>query len=141
MNVTTIGQGSGSVETLRAVQQADNSAPRATVSTLDVARVAWFDLNGDGHIDNRNPLSGGDGTLIVPAQVMPVQVYSRDAARPQRRLQAVSRDQDDERTAAANTAAVAARAAQTSDVQTRQAISAYQRYAQPEPTAQESAVA
>jgi len=137
MNVTTIGQGPGSVETLRDARQGEESSGRAPAPALDVARLAWFDLNGDGHIDNGNPLSGGDGTLIVTAQVVPLQVYSREAARPQVQLPADNQEKDDERSVERSRPAPDA----PEQVRTRQAIQAYERTTRPEPTAQESAVA
>jgi hypothetical protein len=82
MNVTTIGQGPGSVVTLRAPREAgDHPAERGSEQAAALARVAWFDLNGDGNIDNRNPLEGGDGTMLVPAHTADVTAYPR-AARP-----------------------------------------------------------
>lgn len=37
---------------------------RAEKVIANVARAAWFDFNGDGKIENSNPLYGGDGTLL-----------------------------------------------------------------------------
>lgn len=36
--------------------------PEAAAAT----RRAWFDVNGDGRIEDRSALYGGDGVLIVP---------------------------------------------------------------------------
>ena len=82
MNVTSIGQGPGSAVTLPGPHSSGEiplssvraSAPVATAVSargsgspdVTVVRLAWFDMNGDGHIDDRSPLAGGDGTLIVP---------------------------------------------------------------------------
>ncbi|MGO9874747.1 MAG: hypothetical protein ACLPVY_13220 [Acidimicrobiia bacterium] len=38
----------------------------ATQDSVAFARVAIFDLKGDGHIDPRSVLDGGDATLLVP---------------------------------------------------------------------------
>jgi hypothetical protein len=48
--------------------------------------VGWFDLNGDGHIDSRNPIDGGDGVLIVPHGAIDLPTYPRQAIRPEVRL-------------------------------------------------------
>jgi hypothetical protein len=57
------------------------SPARGSEQAAALARVAWFDLNGDGNIDNRNPLEGGDGTMLVPAHTADVTTYAR-AAKP-----------------------------------------------------------
>ncbi|HEX5096684.1 MAG TPA: hypothetical protein VFX21_11745 [Acidimicrobiia bacterium] len=39
-------------------------AAEVSTSTHEVQRWAWFDLNGDGTIDDTSPLYGGDGVLV-----------------------------------------------------------------------------
>lgn len=41
---------------------------RAPSSRVDVpfTRVSWCDLNGDGRVDTRSALQGGDATMLVP---------------------------------------------------------------------------
>ena len=141
MNVTTIGQGPGSVATLPGPQtDGETSLPslrgspptttgvptpkRGSDLESAFARVAWFDVNGDGHIDNRSPIAGGDGTLLVPKHTVRLQLYSREVQR-QEQLKLPSQSVPDESTPEAEPEVAA------SDVQTRQAIDAYQRYGQP----------
>ena len=74
MNVSDIGQGQGSVATLLRPHasgtplvnaQADaRVAVEVREPTQEVPRWAWFDLNGDGKIEDSSPLYGGDGTLV-----------------------------------------------------------------------------
>ena len=74
MNVSTIGQSHGSVTTLPR-PYASGATPRsAQAGTRVVAEdpqelresshLAWFDLNGDGTIEDTSPLYGGDGVLV-----------------------------------------------------------------------------
>jgi hypothetical protein len=105
------------------------------------ARLAWFDVNGDGHIDNRSPIAGGDGTLLVPKHTVKLQAYSREVHRQQMRSgTGVAHEQttvEAKASSGADTTAprgeptVAVSSSSSSDVQTRQAIDAYQRYGQP----------
>ena len=95
-------------------------------------RLAWFDTNGDGVIDSRSSLAGGDGTLIVNKHAshpeLPHHVARRYSADAEPQTHDVPAKTDDAQSAPVpqHTAAPA-----TNDVQTRQAISAYQRYGQP----------
>src|SRR5262249_47258730 len=129
MNVTTIGRGLGSVATLPSPQTgpAVESVARAQVQDAGFVRIAWFDLNGDGHIDNRSPLSGGDGTLIVPKHSVDLPTYSREARRPEVRL-GLANEPVAEPTTPKTEAPVQSAPAPVSDAQTRQAIDAYTRY-------------
>ncbi len=169
MSVTTIGQGPGSVATLPGPQTGGGSpllslrgSPPTAAEVQPTqpgpdlsaayARVAWFDVNGDGHIDNRSPIAGGDGTLLVPKHAAKVQTYSREVRRQEMRFGAgITHDQvkvEAKASADVHTATSsgepteAASPSGSSDVQTRQAIDAYQRYGQPSDNAQtERAVA
>jgi hypothetical protein len=115
MNVSTLGQ-AGSVSVLP-VPQSGGDQPTARGPELGgTARVAWFDLNGDGHIDNRGPLEGGDGTMIVPAAVH-VPTYSRQVAHQE--------------APASHPVVALATPAAMNDVQTQKVIASYQRYGQP----------
>jgi hypothetical protein len=159
MSVTTIGQGPGSVATLPGPQTGGGSPllslrgspptaaevqPTQLGSDQEAAfaRVAWFDVNGDGHIDNRSPNAGGDGTLLVPKHAAKVQTYSREVRRQEMRFGTGTHEQvrveakasTDVHTTTSGgepTAAVSPHSG-SSDVQTRQAIDAYQRYGQPQ---------
>ena len=141
MNVPNIGQGSGSVVTLSRPQsdtevqlrslRESGSAPAEVrdvqVHEADVAfnRIGWFDANGDGRIDSRSSLYGGDGTILLPHSVK-APAFTRAA--PASRVAASDTKQVD--------------AAPANDVQTRQAVSAYQRYGQPTtPASSDQAVA
>jgi hypothetical protein len=156
MSVSTIGQGPGSVATLPGPQTGGAvallsraSAPAAVdvapVSGPDLdtafARVAWFDVNGDGHIDNRSPIAGGDGTLIVPKHAAKVQTYSREVRRQEMRFGVANQAKVEDSSAGARTKAPSGEPTEavsrsgSSDVQTRQAIDAYQRYGQPKDNA------
>jgi hypothetical protein len=88
------------------------------------ARLAWFDVNGDGHIDNRSPISGGDGTLLVPKHAVRLQLYTREVQKRELKLSPPAPDAKPATPDGPDEVA-------TSDVQTRQAIDAYQRYGQP----------
>ncbi len=123
MNVPTIGQGPGSVTAFtgpRVNTQVD--APRP-VADPQFNWVGWFDLHGTGHIVNRSPASGGDGVMIVPS-VVHVPTYTRTV----HRAQATESHAHD---AAPETAKDAGETkAPPTEVQTRQAIDAYERYGQ-----------
>jgi hypothetical protein len=102
--------------------------PAAPKVQVDLAHVAWFDANGDGRIDSRSPLDGGDGTLLLPAHEVDLPTYSRTVARPNAPVHHGSVSPGEAKdTSTKETAAPA------NDVQTRQAIDAYQRYGQPAP--------
>jgi hypothetical protein len=135
MNVTTIGQGPGSVATLQGRRTAEHSVERGLSQEARFARVAWFDVNGDGQISDRK-----DGTLLLPQHAAKVQTYSRDARRPEVRVAELTEHKqvnqsEDEAEASTQVDGKAAPSepatpVAVSDVQTRQAISAYQRYGQ-----------
>ncbi len=56
-------------------------APDAVASeSISFTRVAWFDANGDGVIDNRSATNGGDGTLLLPAHAIDLPRFSRNVA-------------------------------------------------------------
>ena len=140
MLLTSIGQGPGNVATLPGPPTGDalpslrgdpppatgGSSSRGSDLEAAFARVAWFDVNGDGHIDNRSPLSGGDGTLLVPKHAVRLQLYSREV-RQEMKLPAAHDAHD----TAAEPASPAHTDVAASGVATRQAIDAYQRYGQP----------
>jgi hypothetical protein len=129
MNVSSIGQGPGSVLALpgpRTEQAADTAtSSRGSKTDGGVVRLAWFDLNGDGRIDSRSSISGGDGTLIVNAHASQP-LFTHNVKREAALQPAVKTDSPK-----SNEPAPAPEPAPASDVQTRQAISAYQRYGQP----------
>ena len=127
MNVSSIGQGPGSVVTLpgpqaRSTATADSSS-RGSKTDGTVVRLAWFDLNGDGIIDSRSSITGGDGTLIVPTHTSHAQLTHNVTRRA---LEQVVAKVDNPKSSGP-----ALEPAPASDVQTRQAINAYQRYGQP----------
>jgi hypothetical protein len=149
MTVSSIGQGPGSVVTLPGLQTGSvgsltserdrvpaNSAGRSPESRpkpdAAVVRLAWFDLNGDGVIDNRSSIAGGDGTLIVNKHASHPELSHRVARRfsvdaePQPHDEPAKADGTKRAPEPQHTAAPV-----VNDVQTRQAISAYQRYGQP----------
>ena len=139
MNVPNIGQGSGSVVTLPRPQpdievqpgtpRVDpGSAPNPVVQEIrvkddvDLKSIAWFDANGDGHIDSRSSTDGGDGTLLLPAHAVYLPTYSRTVARPVAvKAAAVADDVKAEPPKDVTPA---------NDAQTQQAIAAYARYGQ-----------
>lgn len=152
MNVPNIGQSSGSAAVLARTQRNDVAVslregspsgahePRVQQHALDpnaaFIHIGWFDVNGDGSIDGRSALAGGDGTLLLP-HAAKVANYSRPvrAAQPEED-EPVHADQLDGKadpTESAETDGVAEPAPQA-DVQTRQAIAAYERYGQPTTT-------
>ncbi|HEV7525997.1 MAG TPA: hypothetical protein VGP92_13590 [Acidimicrobiia bacterium] len=132
MNVPNITQRSGSVTALpRTVADGDTvsagraapaagGAPAAVSAAPNVsfARLAWFDLNGDGQIDPRSATAGGDATLLVPAHAIGMPTYAR-AAGPLAGAHATHASVADDQPVAANAA------------QTNRAVVAYQRYGQP----------
>jgi len=130
MNVPTIGRGPGSVATLPDPQTESAVEPAARAPSRDAGftRIAWFDVNGDGHIDSRSPLDGGDGTLIVPHDAVDLPTYSRTVRRPELRVAAASQPTGATAHAAHDDSPSVP---PVSDAQTRQAIDAYQRYGQP----------
>jgi hypothetical protein len=99
MNVPNITQSLGSVATLARAEapteaaSSPASAPAATVPVstgssagaatgagsngVSLSRLAWFDVNGDGHIDPRSTTSGGDATLLVPSHSVDLPTYRR----------------------------------------------------------------
>ncbi len=90
MNVPNIGQGLGSVTALpRAAGESDaastrsasvasgRSPSRSAGTSVDFARLAWFDVNGDGELDPRSAAAGGDATLLVPAYAVDFPMYAR----------------------------------------------------------------
>jgi hypothetical protein len=93
MNVPNITQSVGSVATLPRAEAPTAAAsppalapgaagPGAGTSgagsyAVSLARLAWFDVNGDGHIDPRSTTSGGDATLLVPSHSVDLPTYRR----------------------------------------------------------------
>jgi hypothetical protein len=129
MNVPNISQGIGGVATLPA--QTSGSAavqsrsadvrPRAQEESFSFTRLAWFDINGDGHIDPRAAGAGGDATLLVGSREADLPTYSRTVhtVGDIRAFKIRDLKASDPSSAPVPTAA-----------QTRQAIDAYQRYGQ-----------
>ena len=133
MNVPNIGQGPGSVTALPRAESGGETAlvtrastgsdvggaqqPAKATPAVSFTRLAWFDTNGDGRIDPRSAAAGGDATLLVPSHAVALSRYSRSVS---------------------GLAALKAREAGNdvapTTAQTRQAIDAYQRYGQPEPS-------
>jgi hypothetical protein len=120
MNVPNIGQGLGSVTALpRTAGDGDTAVPRSGSGGsgrsasetprvgADFARLAWFDVNGDGHIDPRSAAAGGDATLLVPHGA-DLPIYSRNVSQ----------------SASSRTL----REAPGNAAQTNRAVDAYQRY-------------
>lgn len=133
MNVPTISQGPGGVSVftgpraegqVEVDQTAQPDAPRPHPDA-GFNWVGWFDGHGTGRIVNRSPASGGDGVMIVPS-VVHVPTYTRAAHHAKATESSNARDAMPTRTAQ-----VVEDKAPPSDVQTRQAIDAYQRYGQP----------
>ncbi len=139
MNVPNISQGIGSVATLptqtsgsAAVQSRPADVrPRAQEESFSFTRLAWFDINGDGHIDPRAAGAGGDATLLVGSREADLPTYSRTVHTVGDIRAFKSRDPKaaDPSSAPVPTAA-----------QTRQAIDAYQRYGQASSSARTSPV-
>jgi hypothetical protein len=131
MNVSSIGQGPGSVvallgpQTERAASAAESS--RGSQPDATVVRLAWFDLNGDGVIDSRSSVTGGDGTLIVPTHVShPLLTHTVS-----RRGDHVVGSKEEPPPQPDRPHAEVHEPQAPATVQTRQAIDAYQRYGQP----------
>jgi hypothetical protein len=137
MNVPNITQVPGSVATLprtaaggdtEAVRSAgatgDRSAHASPAANLSLARLAWFDVNGDGQIDPRSAASGGDATLLVPSYPVDLPTYARRANPP-------IGVHPSKVTGETRTPAPAA----SNAAQTNRAVEAYQRYGQTPPAA------
>ncbi len=131
MNVPTIGQGPGGVGVFTGPRAERHGDPADQTGQSDAPRpredagfnwVGWFDLHGTGRIVNRSPASGGDGVMIVPS-IVHVPTYTRTVhhARP---TESHAHDATPAAAHAADTKAP------PTEVQTRQAIDAYQRYGQ-----------
>jgi hypothetical protein len=137
MNVPNITQSLGSVATpARAEAPTEAAAPPASAPAaaapsgastgsgsngVSLARLAWFDVNGDGHIDPRSTTSGGDATLLVPSHSVDLPTYRRTV-----NIVGGPRPVNPSETPPA----VPANAAQAS-----RAVTAYQRYGLPASTA------
>jgi hypothetical protein len=152
MNVPNIGQSSGSAAVLARTQRNDvvvslregsrsgafesSVQQRTKEANAAFTRIGWFDANGDGSIDGRSALAGGDATLLLP-HVVKVANYSRPvrSAQPQddEPVHADQLDGKADPTESAETDGVAQPAPQAG-AQTRQAIAAYERYGQPNTT-------
>lgn len=150
MNVPNIGQGSVSTQVLTRPQRDDvvvalregsgSGAHDHRVrnsnreSNASFTRIGWFDVNGDGSIDGRSALAGGDGTLLLP-HVVKVATHSRPARATASNDAPVHADDLDGKADAEPeseiTTDVGAAAAPKAEAQTRQAIAAYERYGQP----------
>jgi hypothetical protein len=129
MNVPNIIQGAGSVTTLpRPAADGEPVASQRGAATpgrsqaepapnAHFARLAWFDVNGDGHIDPRSTASGGDATLLVPAHT-DLPTYARTPTKVGGARVTADFTPDRVATAPANAA------------QTNRAVDAYQRYGQ-----------
>jgi hypothetical protein len=137
MNVPNITQPIGGVTTLPAQTSGTAAADSRTPivrnpepeSSFSFTRLAWFDTNGDGHIDPRAAAAGGDATLLVGSHEVDLPTYSRT-------IHTVG---DVRAFRAKEAGAPRSKAASTPDpttAQTRQAIDAYQRYGEaPTPAA------
>jgi hypothetical protein len=152
MNVPNIGQGVSSIAVLSrpprndvvvALREGSSSGARehqvrerpvAMDSNASFTRSGWFDLNGDGSIDGRSPMAGGDGTLLLP-HVVKVANHSRPVRAAVSNDAPVHADDLDGKADAEPeseiTTDVGAAAAPKAEAQTRQAIAAYERYGQP----------
>jgi hypothetical protein len=130
MNVPNISQGPGSVTALpRQLADGDTvaglradtavrgrSSAQSQSQSVSFARLAWFDLNGDGSIDPRSAAAGGDATLLVPAHAIDLPTYARAA-----HTTVSARSADTRAIPPGNTA------------QANRAVVAYQRYGQTPP--------
>ena len=93
MNVPNISQVPGSVTTLpRTVVASDAVAPQpasageigraghvSPTANVSFARLAWFDVNGDGEIDPRSASAGGDATLLVSSYAVDLPTFAHRA--------------------------------------------------------------
>jgi len=137
MNVPNITQPIGGVTTLPAQTGGTAAAESRTPivrnpepeSSFSFTRLAWFDTNGDGHIDPRAAGAGGDATLLVGSHEVDLPTYSRTIPSVADLRASRARDAGAPRSKAASTP-------DPTTAQTRQAIDAYQRYGQaPAPAA------
>jgi hypothetical protein len=144
MNVPNIRQEPGGVTALpRAVGDGESHAGQQTVAaarehaatrsgapSVSFTRLAWFDVNGDGHIDPRSAAAGGDATLLVPSDAVDLPTYSRNVTPlADTHSGRVTNEEHEGRTAPTGNPA-----------QTNRAVEAYQRYGQT-PAAQNAAPA
>lgn len=150
MNVPNIGQGVSSTAVLSRPQRNDvvvalrdgsgsgaredqvRERPASMDSNATFTRIGWFDVNGDGSIDGRSPMAGGDGTLLLP-HVVKVATHSRPVRTAASNDAPVHAEQLDGKaeTQPGSEADGAAQPAPKAEAQTRQAIAAYERYGQP----------
>jgi hypothetical protein len=129
MNVPNISLGIGGVATLPAQTSgtaASESRPAEVRSAIppesfSFTRLAWFDINGDGHIDPRAAGAGGDATLLVGSREVDLPTYSRtiQTVGDLRAFKGKAATKPDANSGPTPTPA-----------QTNQAIGAYQRYGQ-----------
>jgi len=134
MNVPNIRQDPGGVTALpRAVGDGEahagqqevaaareHAGTRSGAPSVSFTRLAWFDVNGDGHIDPRSAAAGGDATLLVPSDAVDLPTYSRNVTPLGDTHSAkVDHTEPEDRTAPAGNPA-----------QTNRAVEAYQRYGQ-----------
>ncbi len=132
MNVPNIGQGIGGVTTLPAQASGTAAAESrppvvrapAQSESFSFTRLAWFDINGDGHIDPRPAGAGGDATLLVGSHEVDLPTYSRTVQtvgdiRAFKAKEAKTSSRSD-----------AANSSTPTSAHTRQAIDAYQTYGQ-----------
>jgi hypothetical protein len=129
MNVLNISQGIGGVATLPAQtsgtaagqSRAVDVRPATPTESFSFTRLAWFDINGDGHIDPRAAGAGGDATLLVGSREVDLPTYSRTVhtVGDLRAFKGKGPAKADASTPPTPTSA-----------QTKQAIDAYQRYGQ-----------
>jgi hypothetical protein len=135
MNVPNISLGIGGVATLPAQTSGTAAAesraaevrPATPSESFSFTRLAWFDINGDGHIDPRAAGAGGDATLLVGSREVDLPTYSRT-------IHTVGDLRGFKGKAAVK--ADAGPVPTPTSAQTKQAIDAYQRYGQaPAPVA------
>lgn len=128
--VVSLREGSGSGAREHQVRE----HPVAVDSNASFTRIGWFDVNGDGSIDGRSPMAGGDGTLLLP-HVVKVATHSRPARATASNDAPVHADDLDGKADAAPVSETepqaVAQPAPKAEAQTRQAIAAYERYGQP----------
>ena len=95
MNVSVIGQGpAGAFAPVRSQGGSppggdldETRAREARQVPREPSRRAWFDMNGDGRIENHNPLYGGDGTVLLPGGDVDrtLQLADREVVQPYQR--------------------------------------------------------